>query len=101
MFPGANLAPKPGLPADEPEILDSEEEGYIAQAQAEIVSEPVADPPIVEAEPVLADEQPTSEQTPKGARKRKTASTRAPRATKTARTAKPRARKSTRPTPDS
>jgi uncharacterized protein (TIGR00288 family) len=94
LFPGANLAPKPGMPVDEPEILDVEEDAYVQPAEAEIVSEPVADPPIVDAEPILAGEPAPEEpvEEPKTARRRKTAA-RAPKAAKTARTAKPRARK--------
>jgi uncharacterized protein (TIGR00288 family) len=95
LFPGANLSPKPAMPVDEPGILDVEEEAYPSVPEAEIVSEPVADPPIVDGEAVLAgdspDEQPVEEEKP--GRRRKT-STRAPKAAKTARAAKPRARKS-------
>jgi hypothetical protein len=98
LFPGANLAPKPAMPVDEPEILDVEEETFAAPAEAEIVPEPVADSPIVDAEPVIGDaamEEPVAEAKP--ARKRKGAAPRASK-TKTARAAKPRTRKSTRPT---
>ena len=95
LFPGANLAPKPAMPVDEPEILDVEEEGYASAADAEIVSEPVADPPIVDGEAVIAGESPAAVEPIEGAkpaRKRKM-STRAPKAVKTARAAKPRVRK--------
>jgi uncharacterized protein (TIGR00288 family) len=95
LFPGANLAPKPAMPVDEPEILDVEEEVYAQPAEAEVVPEPVADPPIVDAEPILAaesaSEDPTDE--PKPARRRKTP-VRAVKAAKTSRAARPRARKS-------
>jgi uncharacterized protein (TIGR00288 family) len=97
VFPGANLAPKPAMPVDEPDLTDVEE-GSV-DAVGEIIPEPVADPPILDAEPVLVDEQPAGdvagEVAPKGARRRKS-SPRVPRAAKTARTAKPRARKSAR-----
>ena len=96
VFPGTHLAPRPAMPVDEPEILDVEEENFNV-APAEIMSEPVEDAPILDAEPVLVDEQPAegggAAEAPKNARKRK-ASARAPRAVKTPRTAKPRARKS-------
>jgi len=95
LFPGANLAPKPVMPVDEPEILDVEEDVYTSAADAEIVSEPVADPPIVDGEAVLAGESPAAVEPieeAKPARKRKM-STRAPKAVKTARAAKPRVRK--------
>jgi uncharacterized protein (TIGR00288 family) len=90
VFPG-NLAPKAAVPVDEPEILDVEEEAF--SAPSEIVAELVGDPPIVDAEPVPADEAVVD--TPRTGRKRKTT----PRAAKTARTprvSKPRARKSSR-----
>jgi hypothetical protein len=99
LFPGANLAPKPAMPVDEPEILDVEEDTF--SARAEVVFEPVADPPIVDAEPVVVDAQPVVEEaeaeTPKPTRRPRAASPRAPRSAKTARPAKPRARKSARP----
>ena len=95
LFPGANLAPKPAMPVDEPGILDVEEEAYPSIPETEIVSEPVADPPIVDGEAVLAGDSPEEEpvEGEKPGRRRKT-STRAPKAAKTVRTAKPRARKS-------
>ena len=95
LFPGANLAPKPAMPVDEPEILDVEEEGYTPAVDAGIVSEAVADPPIVDGEAVLAADVPVAEpvEGEKPARTRRT-STRAPKAAKTARATKPRARKS-------
>jgi hypothetical protein len=95
LFPGANLAPKPAMPVDEPGILDVEEEAYPSIPETEIVSEPVADPPIVDGEAVLAGDSPDEEpvEGEKPGRRRKT-STRAPKAAKTVRTAKPRARKS-------
>ena len=95
LFPGANLAPKPAVPVEEPEILDVEDEVYPPVSEAEVVSEPVADPPIVDGEAVLAPESPVAEpvEEEKPARRRKT-STRAPKAGKTARAAKPRAKKS-------
>ena len=91
LFPGANLSPKPAMPVDGPEILDVEEESY-APADAEVVSEPVADPPIVDAEPILAEDSAPVEDA-KPSRRRKTP-VRAPKAAKPPRTAKPRARKS-------
>ena len=93
LFPGANLASKPAVPVEEPEILDVEDV-YAPVPEAEIVSEPVADSPIVDGEAVLAD-SPVAEslEGEKPARRRKT-STRAPKAAKTARASKPRARKS-------
>ena len=95
LFPGANLAPKPVMPVDEPGILDGEEEVYTSVPEAEIVSEPVADPPIVDGEAVFAGDPPAVElvEEEKPARRRKT-SPRAPKAAKTTRAAKPRARKS-------
>ncbi|MGH9238126.1 MAG: NYN domain-containing protein [Vicinamibacterales bacterium] len=95
LFPGANLAPKPAVPVEEPEILDSDDEAYAPVPEAEIVSEPVADAPIVDAEAVLAADVPVAEpvEGQKPARRRRT-STRAPKAAKTARAPKPRARKS-------
>jgi uncharacterized protein (TIGR00288 family) len=95
LFPGANLAPKAAVPAEEPEILDVEDEVYAPVPEAEIVSEPVADPPIVDGEAVLAGDSPVAEpvEGEKPARRRKT-STRAPKAAKPARASKPRARKS-------
>jgi hypothetical protein len=105
LFPGANLAPKPVLPVDgpeaghydsddEPEMLDAEEAVQSA-AEAEIVSEPVADPPIVDAETIGADEAVAEEPPPavseaRPARKRKTAA----KVAKTSRQTRPRARKS-------
>ena len=95
LFPGANLSPKPAMPVDEPEILDVEEDTYAQPADAEVVSEPVADPPIVDAEPILADnaapEAPVEEARPSRRRK---PSARAPKAAKPTRAAKPRAKKS-------
>jgi uncharacterized protein (TIGR00288 family) len=94
LFPGANLVPKAAMPADEREILDGDEDAYGQPADAEIVSEPVADPPIVDAEPILAGEPAPEEpvEEPKPARRRK-AVARVPKAAKPARAAKPRARK--------
>lgn len=95
VFPGANLAPKPAMPVDEPEIVDIEEEVLNVSADAEIVSEAVADSPIVDAEPVTSDSQAEeSEPEAKPVRKRKASATRAGKV-KTPRAAKPRARKST------
>ena len=95
VFPGANLAPKPAMPVDEPEIVDIEEEVLNVSADAEIVSEAVADAPIVDAEPVTSD-SPAEESEPeaKPARKRKASSSRAGKA-RTPRAVKPRAKKST------
>jgi hypothetical protein len=93
LFPGANLAPKPVMPVDEPEILDVEEEAYAPASEAEIVSEPVADPPIVDAEPVLATESGEEQVEEARPARRRKASARAPKAAKTARAARPRARK--------
>jgi uncharacterized protein (TIGR00288 family) len=95
LFPGPNLAPKPVVPVDEPEILDVEEEVYTpSAADAEVVAEPVADPPIVDAEPLVSEEPPAEEpvEEAKPVRKRK-AAPRA-RAAKAPRAAKPRGRKS-------
>jgi uncharacterized protein (TIGR00288 family) len=95
LFPGANLAPKPVVPVDEPEILDVEEEVYArSAADAEVVAEPVSDPPIVDAEPVVSEEPAADEPVAqaKPARKRK-AAPRA-RAAKAPRAARPRGRKS-------
>jgi len=93
VFPGANLAPKAALPVDEPEMLDVEEEAFSAPAEVDIVPEPVADAPIVDAEAVVADvvveEEATAAPPVKPARKRKTAA----KAVKTPRAARPRARK--------
>jgi hypothetical protein len=105
LFPGANLSPKPAMPVDEPdqEILDVEEEVFSAPAEVEIVSETIADAPIVDAEAVVAAdsfieevaeeivEEPAARSVT-GTRKRKSAGPR-PAKTKSARTAKPRARK--------
>ncbi len=105
LFPGSNLAPKPAMPVDEPdqEILDVEEEVFSAPTEVEIVSETIADEPIVDAEAVVTDdsfneeiaeeivEEPVARAVA-GARKRKSAGPR-PAKAKTARTAKPRARK--------
>jgi hypothetical protein len=98
VFPGANLAPKPAMPVDEPEILDVEEDTFDAAADVELVAEPVVEAPIVEAEAVpvadVDDAQPT--EAVKTGRKRKSAAPRAGKAAKTARSASPRARKSSR-----
>jgi hypothetical protein len=94
VFPGANLTPKPAMPVDEPEIIDVEEEAFAAPVESEFVSEPVADPPIVDAEPVV-DEATVAEEPVESARiprKRKAAAPRAAKP-KTARVAKPRSRK--------
>jgi hypothetical protein len=93
------------VPVDEPdqEILDVEEEVFSAPAEVEIVSETIADAPIVDAEAVVAAdsfieevaeeivEEPAARSVT-GTRKRKSAGPR-PAKTKSARTAKPRARK--------
>jgi hypothetical protein len=111
VFPGANLAAKPAMPVDEPEILDVEEEVYDAPVEAEVTvfSEPVEDAPIVDVEAVVADdeeqviEEPVDEApepvatAAKGARKRKSAGPRAAKP-RTSRTAKPRARKAAKVT---
>ena len=97
VFPGTNLAPKPVVPVDEPEIIDVEEEVFTASADVELISEPVADPPIVDAE-TIGDATSNTEapEAVKPARRRKAVATpRASRA-KTARVAKPRGRKSAR-----
>jgi uncharacterized protein (TIGR00288 family) len=101
LFPGANLAPKVAMPVDEPEIIDVEEEALAAPVDSEFVSEPVADPPIVDAEPLVADEAVAEEpvETARIPRKRKAVAPRTARA-KSVRSAKPRAKKSTRTTPD-
>jgi hypothetical protein len=96
VFPGANLAPKPALPVDEPEIIDIEEQAFATPVDPEFVAEPVADSPIVDVEPVVVEgvvaEQ--AAETAKPTRKRKAAAPRAARP-KTARPAKPRARRTT------
>jgi uncharacterized protein (TIGR00288 family) len=102
VFPGGNIAPKPAMPVDEQENFDvdisadtsSDTEPNFNTESGELVSVPVTDQPIIDVEPVLADEASTP--APKAVRKRKTAAPRAPRAAKPARVAKPRARKSTR-----
>jgi hypothetical protein len=99
VFPGANLAPKPAMPVDEPEMIDVEQEALSAPVDSEFVSEPVAEPPIVDAEPVLIDDDNIGnvagpdDPKPRISRKRKSASPRAPRAAKVASAAKPRGRK--------
>jgi hypothetical protein len=103
VFPGANLAPKPAMPVDEPDIIDVEEEAFTAPVDSEFVPEPVADSPIVDAEPVVAEEEAIAAdpvEAAKPTRKRKAAAARGARP-KSERPAKPRARKSTRTTPDS
>jgi hypothetical protein len=85
------------VPVDEPEIIDVEEEVFTASADVELISEPVADPPIVDAE-TIGDATSNTEapEAVKPARRRKAVATpRASRA-KTARVAKPRGRKSAR-----
>jgi uncharacterized protein (TIGR00288 family) len=103
VFPGGNIAPKPAMPVDEPEMLDgdvpADSEPNFNTESGELVSVPVADQPIIDVEPVFVDEASTP--APKGVRKRKTAAPRAPRAAKTPRVAKPRARKTARQTPGS
>ena len=112
LFPGANLTPKAALAVDEPEILDVEQADFVDAGVAEesfvstadVVAEPVADAPIVDAEQVTAEEE-EEEDTSGGnvavparpaARKRKSP-TRGAKA-KSARAPKARARKSTRAT---
>jgi uncharacterized protein (TIGR00288 family) len=97
VFPGANLAPKAAMPVDEPGIIDVEEEAFAAPVDSEFVPEPVAEQPIVDAEPVGADEPVAVAEQPveiaKPARKRKAA---APRnaGSKRPRSTKPRTKKS-------
>jgi hypothetical protein len=93
LFPGANLAPKPAMPVDESEIIDVEQEAFAAPVDSEFVSEPVADSPIVDAEPMV-DEDVAEEpvEVARIPRRRKAAAPRAAKP-KTARVAKPRARK--------
>jgi uncharacterized protein (TIGR00288 family) len=93
LFPGANLAPKPAMPVEEPEILEVDQEDYAPTAEAEIVSEPVADPPIVDAEPVLTGEPAAGEPVEEAPPPRRRKTSRAPKAARTARVAKPRPRK--------
>ncbi len=65
VFPGGNIAPKPAMPVDEPEMLDgdisadtsSDTEPNFNTESGELVSVPVADQPIVDVEPVLVDER--------------------------------------------
>ena len=94
VFPGSNLAPKPVMPVDEPEIIDIEQEAFAAPAHAEFVPEPVSDPPIVDAEAISVVEEVAEEPVEEARviRRRKTAAPRAVK-TKTARATKPRARK--------
>jgi uncharacterized protein (TIGR00288 family) len=108
VFPGGNIAPKPAMPVDEPEMLDgdipADAEPNFNTESGELVSVSVADQPIIDVEPVLVDDDVAKEPVTtaaRGARKRKSAAPRAPRAVKTVRTAKPRARKTTRQTPGS
>jgi uncharacterized protein (TIGR00288 family) len=114
VFPGPNLAPPiTGLPIDEPDIDENGEAAIEAEAvavatDAEPIAETVAEPPIVEVEPVgVGDEQEgiEPEARVKSVRKRPPspkassgqAKSGAPRAARpTTKVAKPRARKSAR-----
>ena len=106
VFPGGNLAPKPAMPVDEPDMLDVDEQAaYVnapaaveeADEPAEVAAEPVADAPIVDAEAVIIDAEPDpASGTARAARKRKSSAPRAPKAAKSVRAPKARARKSPR-----
>jgi uncharacterized protein (TIGR00288 family) len=105
VFPGANLAPKPAMPVDEPaveldETFDVEVPAEAIAPAGELLAEAVTDSPIVDAEPLTVEEdgQPAEEATAarKGSRKRKTAAPRAAKTAKAEKAPKPRARKSTR-----
>jgi hypothetical protein len=104
VFPGANLTPRAAAPIDQ--VFDDEEsDADTVDVNVPLVAEPVADPPIVDAEAVVApmeDAVTTQEEQPaqRGGRKRKTATTRGGRAPKAAKTARPRARKAARPKSD-
>ena len=104
VFPGANLAPKPVVPVEEPEIIDVDEQPSYVDAPppledsgetTDVMAEPVADAPIVDAEAVVDEETDQGAGVRKATRKRKSPP-RATKATKTARATKPRARKSSR-----
>jgi hypothetical protein len=112
VFPGVNLAPKvaradipvEGLPVDVEEVEQQTDVEVAAEPSAqagEVVPEPVAEPPIVDVEPMSGEEEapPLAGETPtrKGGRKRKTAAPpRASRAAKAPKPAKPRGRKTAR-----
>jgi len=104
VFPGANLTPKPAMPMDEGAV-DIEESGDVeapaeaVDAAVEVVSETVAEPPIVDGETVEEGEvngnvAGAGGDMPgrKGARKRKAAAPRTPKP-RAVKAAKPRARK--------
>jgi uncharacterized protein (TIGR00288 family) len=108
VFPGANLSPKAarvevsieGLPMDveevEPEI---DVEVSAEPSAAAVVAERVAEPPIVDVEPMSGAEEAApvgGETSSKGGRTRKKTAPRASRATKAAKPAKPRGRKTAR-----
>ena len=104
VFPGLKLAPPiTGLPVDEPEI--DETAGALdaldtMAVDGGAVGETVAEPPIVDAEPVAVLEEPEDGQMEvlgrKGARKRTVSTARPAKAGGRTKTAKPRARKSAR-----
>jgi hypothetical protein len=104
VFPGVKLAPPiTGLPVDEPdmdEAVDVTVSEESVSVDAELVAESVAEPPIVDAEPVVVSEEPEDGQIVtlggKGARKRKGSTPRAAKAGGQVKRAKPRARKSAR-----
>jgi uncharacterized protein (TIGR00288 family) len=108
VFPGANLTPRPAAPIDQ--LVDEEQSDVdmsvdTVEMNVPLVAEPVSDPPIVDAEAVVAPMEDAvtteEEQRPqRGGRKRKTVTTRAGRAPKAAKMARPRARKTARPKSD-
>ena len=105
VFPGANLAPRVPPPVEEP-ALDYDEQPDVdvpaepVEVAETVVAEPVADPPIVDAdvevEPeIAATGEVVVEEPVKPGRKRKAASPKG-RGAKAAKAAKPRPRKTSR-----
>jgi uncharacterized protein (TIGR00288 family) len=110
VFPGAKLGPPAAAPIDEP-LVDLDDESEVesdvevraerVDATAALVAEPVAEPPIVDAEPVVRDEEASAatieEPARRGGRKRKASAARGARAPKAAaKSVKPRSRKTPR-----
>ena len=120
VFPGANLVPRAAAPVVDDAQFDDEQPDVESVAEpvevaGEMVAEPVADPPIVDAEalpsPAEEAEEPEEDEDDnfgnvaagpaeapgkRGARKRKAPSTRAPRTAKAVKSPRPRARKTAR-----
>ena len=105
IFPGPKMAPPmTGLPVDEPEVedtIDGSAEVEAAQTSVErAFVESVTEPPIVDAEPVAASDEPEDGQLAvlgrKGVRKRTVSTARPAKAGGRTKTARPRARKSSR-----